>query len=116
MPPPRRWLPWRPAPPGAAVDSTAVVLGRLFPHEDAAVGQNAFRRLAEVLPGAVVLQSPLPAPSAVYATLIHRLIVLDDLAINSETGPYGWSPFPPSGKPGSTLSDWISLPGAAPTR
>ncbi len=103
------------APPGPAVDSTAVVLGRLFPREDAAVGHDAFRRLAEVLPGTVVLRSPLPAPSAVYATLLHRLIVLDDLCITSETGPYAWSPLPiDRGKPGSTLSDWISLPWGGP--
>ena len=103
------------APGRGAVDSTAVVLGRLYPRGRPRGGPRAFRRLAEVLPGTVALRSPLPAPSAVYATLLHRLIVLDDLPINTEAGPYGWSPLPlDRGKPGSTLADWISLPWGGP--
>jgi hypothetical protein len=102
-------------PSHGAVDSTAVVLGRLFPREDPALARNAVRRLAEVLPGTVVLRSPLPACSAVYATLLHRLIVLDDLTVNTEGGPYSWSPLPlDRGKAGSTLSDWMSLPWGGP--
>ena len=36
-------------------------------------------KLAEVVPGAVALRSPPPAPSSIYGTLFHRLIVFDDL-------------------------------------
>ncbi len=103
------------APGRGAVDSTAVALGRLYPREDPAVPRAAFRRLAEVLPGTAALRSPLPAPSAVYAKLLRRLIVLDDLAINAEAGPYAWSPLPlDRAKAGGTLGDWLSLPWGGP--
>jgi hypothetical protein len=97
------------------IGNTAVVLGRLYPRDNDATARNAFQQLAAVLPGTVALRSPLPAPSAVYATLLDRLIVLDDLGIASEPGPYGWAPLPlDRGKPGSSLSDWIALPWGGP--
>ena len=106
------------SPPGAShggIGNTAVALGRLYPHDDDTVARNAFQQLRAVLPGAVALRSPLPAPSATYATLLNRLIVLDDLGGVGETGPYGWAPLPMErGKPGNTLSDWISLPWGGP--
>ena len=62
-----------------------------------------------VLPG-----SPLPAPSSIYASLVRRLVVLDDL-YPAENGPYSWSPIQTDrGKPGNTLNDWLSLPWGGP--
>ena len=93
---------------------TAVVTGRLFPRDEEAVAREAFAQLAQVLPGAVALKSPPPAPSGVYATLFDRLIVLDDVNL-SGAGPYGWAPVPiDQGKPGGSLNDWLGLPWGGP--
>ena len=94
---------------------TAVVLGRLYPRADDSVAQAAFASLSKSVPGAVALgRPPLPAPSAVYASLMERLIVLDDIA-PSEQDAYGWSPIQiDRGKPGNTLNDWLALPFGAP--
>ena len=60
--------------------------------DDDTVARNAFKQLAAVLPGAVALRSPLPAPSALYATLLNRLIVLDDLAASARPAPMAGRP------------------------
>jgi CHAT domain-containing protein len=94
--------------------NTAVVVGRLFPRDDKAVAQKAFDELAAVLPGAVALPTPLPAPSSVYGVLLDRLIVLDDL-LPPKNGPYSWAPIQiDRGRPGNTLDDWLSLPWGGP--
>lgn len=94
--------------------NTAVITGRLFPRDEETVAQAAFDQLARVLPGAVALKSPPPAPSAVYAVLFNRLIVLDDVNLAGQ-GPYDWAPAPiDAGKAGSTLSDWLGLPWGGP--
>lgn len=94
---------------------TAVVLGRLFPRDGDSVAQAAFDDLARVVPRSVALpKSPLPAPSALYASLIDHLIVLDDVQLEVPD-PYGWAPIPiDRGKPGNTLSDWLALPWRGP--
>ena len=97
-----------------AAGNTAVVVGKLFPRDDPAVAQAAFKKMAEVVPGAVTLRTPLPAPSSIYGTLFQRLIVLDDLVL-SEQQPYGWSLVPMDrGKAGSSLADWLVLPWGGP--
>jgi hypothetical protein len=94
--------------------NTAVAVGRLFPRDEESVARKAFDKLAQVLPGAVALKSPAPAPSAVYGTMFDRLIVLDDLNL-AGVGPYGWAPVPmDEGKPGGSLNDWLSLPWGGP--
>jgi len=102
-------------PRGSLAGRTAVVVGRLFPRDDGAVAQAAFEELARVVPRAVALGgAPLPGPSAVYASLIDQLIVLDDIRMN-DRGPYSWAPIQiDGGKPGSTLSDWLALPLGGP--
>jgi hypothetical protein len=98
-------------PPG----NVAVVTGRLFPHEDPAASRAAFDRIAEVVPGAAALAAPLPAPAALYATLLDRLIVLDDVVAPPPGDPYGWAPIQIDGsKPGNTLGDWLALPWGGP--
>ena len=94
--------------------NTAVVVGKLYPRDDAGVARAAFDQLAEVVPGAVALRSPLPAASSIYGTLFQRLVVLDDL-VSSDQGPYGWSLAPVDrGKSGSSLADWLALPWGGP--
>jgi len=94
---------------------TAVVLGKLYPRDDDAVAQAAFESLSKVVPRAVPLSKPpLPAPSALYASTMDQLIVLDDL-LEPDQGPYGLMPIQiDRGKPGNTLADWLSLPWDGP--
>ena len=76
---------------------------------------EAFERLAAVVPDAVLLKSPPPAPSSIYRVLMRRLIVLDDLTAVSDQDPYGWHPVPlERGKTGGTLLDWLALPWGGP--
>jgi tetratricopeptide (TPR) repeat protein len=95
--------------------TTAVVLGKLHPRDDGAVAQAAFKELTEVLPRSVAIaKSPLPAPSALYASVMRRLIVLDDLN-PAEQEVYGWAPIQlDRGKPGNLLTDWFVLPFGGP--
>ena len=106
------------APPLAAHTArgnTAVVVGRLYPHDDDSVAQTAFKQLSEVLPGVVGLKSPLPGPSPMYATLLNRLIVLDDLGAAAQAEPFGWAPLPlDRSRSGGALGEWIALPWGHP--
>ncbi len=94
-----------------------MVLGRLYGREDEDVPQKAFAELSKSVPHCVALPSkpPLPAASSVYAVLMDRLIVLDDIVNISEQKPYAWSPIQVErGKPGNTLDDWFLLPFGGP--
>ncbi len=95
---------------------TAVIPGTLFPQDEPSVAQAAFEELAGVLPGTIALKGPaLPAPSSVYGTLLDRLVVLDDIS-QPDANPYSWSPIQiDRGKPGSSLSDWLTLPWGGPS-
>lgn len=97
-----------------AAGVTAVVVGRLYPRDDTAVAQAAFDEMLKVVPGAVAIPTPPPAPTSIYGTLFRQLVVLDDIA-SSEENPYGWSVAPVDrGKAGSALGDWFSLPWGGP--
>jgi CHAT domain-containing protein len=95
---------------------TAVVVGKLYPRDDAQVAQAAYEQLAKVLPGTAALSKPpLPAPSALYKLRMGRLIVLDDLSPAEGTSVYGWAPVPiERNKPGNALDDWLALPWGGP--
>jgi CHAT domain-containing protein len=97
-----------------ASGNTAVVLGKLYPRADEAVARAAFDQLAVVVPGAVALRSPPPAPSSIYGVLFRRLVVLDDIVVSAQD-PYGWVLAPiDRGKAGATLADWLPLPWGGP--
>jgi len=97
-----------------AAANTAVVVGKLYPRDEDAVARNAFDQFAAVVPGAVALHTPPPAPSSVYRSLFQRLVVLDDLVL-SDPDPYGWTPAPiDRGKAGGSLGDWLALPWGGP--
>ena len=94
--------------------STAVVVGRLFPRDDQTVALAAYEQLSQVLPGATALVGNLPASSAIFGSLLDRVIVLDDVT-DAMDGLYGWAPLRlDRGSPGSTLADWMRLPMAGP--
>ena len=87
-----------------------VVVGKLYPRDDAAIAENAFSNLSKVVPGAVALPNHLPAASSLYRDLLDGLVVLDDVE-PADSGPYEWSPAQiDRGKAGSNLSAWFSLP------
>jgi hypothetical protein len=95
-------------------DNTAVVQGRLASREDDAAARKAFDQFAAVVPGAMALRPPAPAPASIYSTLFRRLVVFDDIPF-SEQDPYGWSPAPiERGRTGGTLADWLLLPWGGP--
>lgn len=101
--------------PGLPAPANSVVTpGKLFPRDDAEVAVRAAERLAAGLPGTVLLRGPLPAPSSVFGSILHRLVVLDDLPPTS-ANPLEWGPISlDRGKPGSALIDWLSLPWGGP--
>ena len=91
---------------------TGVVLGKLFPHDDDTVAQNAFEPLERSLKPVVLPHNP-QAPSALVRTLVDGLIVLDD--IKTTDGAYGWSPTQlETNKSGGLLSAWMTLPWGGP--
>jgi len=95
--------------------NTAVVVGKLYPRDDAEVAAAEFDKLSRVASGAVSLNAPLPAPPAVYATLFDRLIVLNDVQQPQDGGPYDWAPVQMN-RPtqGGALSNWFSFPWGGP--
>jgi tetratricopeptide (TPR) repeat protein len=105
-------------PPGWShrnVPNTLVVLGKTFPKQEDEVVQAAFKDLSKALPGCVALKPPAPTPSAVYAKLLTRAIVLDEMHLNTKAGPFGWTPLSSErNKPGGTLADWMALPFGGP--
>jgi tetratricopeptide (TPR) repeat protein len=95
--------------------NTAVLVGRLYPKLDEEVGAAAFAELSKAIPGCVALRAPLPAASGLYARLLDRLIVLDDLSVPADHLPYRWAPLPVDhNKPGGTLADWLAWPWGGP--
>lgn len=94
--------------------NTAVVVGKLYPRHEDAVAGAAFEQLAAVVPGAVALKVPLPAPPSVYSTLFKRLVVFDDIA-PPEQNAFDWAPVAGSrGKADSSLGEWLMLPWGGP--
>jgi tetratricopeptide (TPR) repeat protein len=92
---------------------TGVVVGQLYSRDSEPAAQAAFQEIARVLPGAEALTQPLPSSSALYSSLLDRLIVLDQIA-PPET-PVSWAPIPiDRNKAGNTLSDWMGLPWEGP--
>jgi hypothetical protein len=61
-----------------------VVLGRLYPREDASTNDEILSKLTKAFPKTVPLAGALTAPSPVYGSLLDGLVVLDDLN-NRET-------------------------------
>ncbi|HVC95479.1 MAG TPA: CHAT domain-containing protein, partial [Pirellulales bacterium] len=95
--------------------NTAVVVGKLYPQDDAEVAVAEFDKLSHVASGAVSLSAPLPAPPAVYAALFDRLIVLNDVQQPQDGGPYDWAPLQFNrATQGGALSNWFSFPWGGP--
>lgn len=100
---------------GRATHATsAVVLGKLYGRDEPEVAIAAFNDFSRAVPGSVALSGTLPAPSAVFGSLVRRLVVFDDLKGTDEDS-LGWSPIPlDRGGPGGSLANWMDLPYPAP--
>ncbi|MFV1968263.1 MAG: CHAT domain-containing protein [Pirellulaceae bacterium] len=98
----------------ARVTHTAVVRGRLFPHDDDDVANDAVARMRTVIDGVTDLAASLPVPSGLLAPFCQRLVVLTDID-DGARGAYDWSPMQlDRGKSGSTLANWMTLPWGGP--
>lgn len=94
---------------------TGVVVGQLFPRDDATVAKEQFKQLVDVLPDVSEIPTPLAAVSSDYRMMLDRLVVFSDLDESGKT-PYGWYPIPATTRyrAGSTLADWMMLPWGGP--
>jgi len=96
----------------STVRRTTVVAGKLFPRDSPAIAEAAFRQIARVVPDTALLRAPLPAASPVIASLVERLIVLDDI---DSAGPYDWAPIPlDHPESAGALRHWFQLPWGGP--
>jgi len=94
--------------------STAVVLGRLNGRDDPQVAQAAFEEFSRAVPGSVALTGSLPGPSAIYGSLLRRLVVFDDLR-GTEDGSLSWAPIQlDQGGNAGSIGSWMELPLPAP--
>lgn len=99
----------------ALMTETLVEVGKLYPQDDEKVAQNAFLKMSETLPRLTALYgTSMPGSTATYASLVKRLVVLDE--IEPPLGsPYAWSPIQiDAKKPGNQLDDWMALPWGGP--
>jgi hypothetical protein len=93
---------------------TAIVAGKLYPKEEDATALAEAEELAKVLPGSFIMPKDPSAPGSLFAAIMDRLIVLDDVD-DVERGPYEWSPLrSDKDKPVGALSNWALLPWAGP--
>jgi tetratricopeptide (TPR) repeat protein len=92
---------------------TLLVAGRLYPRGGEELTAAAVADIQAAVPGVIPLTKRPPAPSHVYASVIDRLLVLDDADTRAKGD--GWSPLEiDQGVAGSSLADWIMLPWGAP--
>jgi hypothetical protein len=67
-------------------------------------------KLQAAAPKTTVLSGAIVAPSPLYGSVIDGLVVLDDLANNSQS-PLDWSPLPLDGqRRAGSLANWLALP------
>jgi tetratricopeptide (TPR) repeat protein len=93
---------------------TAIVAGKMYPKEDEATATEEANELSKVVPGSFVVPKDPTAPGSLFASIIDRLVVLDDVE-DAERGPYEWAPFRrDKDKPAGALSNWALLPWAGP--
>ncbi|MGH8165442.1 MAG: CHAT domain-containing protein, partial [Rhodanobacteraceae bacterium] len=91
----------------------AVVLGRLFPRDDAPIIDMGFQDIARAIPEATAIRGKLPVGGALYSSLFDRLIVLSEIAPSAPG--YDWRTWQTAGNTvGGTLGQWFSLPFGGP--
>jgi hypothetical protein len=98
-----------------ADQQTTVVGGQLFPRESSEYAGEMLTKLREAFPDLVVVGKRKPIkPSRYTAGLFDRLIVWNDVNVQSKS-PYGWAPaqYDRDGKD-SSLADWMEYPWGAP--
>jgi len=101
------------APKSRPLPRTAVAVGKLWQQADDSLGQEALTQLARFLPGTSALPAPLPGPACCCATMLDRLIVLDQVSFGEEN-PYMWSLLGRTWGRGGTVGDWMRMPWPRP--
>ncbi len=92
---------------------TAVAVGKLGPRQSESAGRDTAAQIARVLPGTSALPARPSGPACSCATMLDRLIVLDQISFREE-GPYAWSLLGRQWGRGNTLDDWMGLPWPRP--
>jgi tetratricopeptide (TPR) repeat protein len=93
---------------------TGVVVGKLYPRDGAEVAEAEFEKLSRIV-ASTALKGPLPAPAAVFASLLNRLIVFNDVLPPQDGGPYAWAPLQTDRvAQGTALSQWFAFPWGGP--
>ncbi len=90
------------------LERTAVIAGKLISRDDTQANAAA----QDIAPrgDAAVFGRDFPQPSSIFSATFDRLVVLADHD-DTDKAPAGWAPmFFDSGRPGSTLADWMQLP------
>ena len=92
---------------------TVVVTGQMYAGQDRQVTTDAYKEIDAVLPNSSQLADRLPAPAAIYSSLLDRLIVLSDQ--QQSRGVYAWAPMCiDRDRAGNSLSSWLALPWQSP--
>lgn len=94
--------------------NTAIVAGRLFSKGDTVLTQKMLADMKADDPNVFAVPiDPVP-PSSLYTTTLDRLVVMNDIPVET-AGPYAWAPMAlDRGKATGRLAQWMQLPWGGP--
>ena len=95
--------------------NTAIVVGRLFNGEDAAVTEQHFDRVRDVFISPGRIDRPTAGPTSLLAKVWDQMVVIDDSEDANRGEYWAWSPGQADrNKPGSDLASWLRSPLGGP--
>jgi tetratricopeptide (TPR) repeat protein len=98
----------------SSVGRTAIFAGKLWIRDEPSVTVDVANKLLDAVDGSSILPASLPAPSPLLASMLQRLVVLQDLD-DAEKGIYAFAPIPADkARGGTSLAEWFALPWAGP--
>lgn len=104
-----------PVPVRRPTSRSAVVLGNLYPREQASLAEETHRQLTALDSSTAAIAPRWLSPAHLAAGQFDRLVVLDETAIPRESA-YDWSPLGPlTDRHDGTLAHWLRVPFAAPS-
>jgi hypothetical protein len=102
--------------PFRRVRHTGIVASNVDPEAADTFFGASLERLADTVPGAVHLPTPLTAQARLVAARLDQLISFDDIVVNGER-PYDWSLMPRErARAANPTSDMLALPWGGPER
>jgi tetratricopeptide (TPR) repeat protein len=94
---------------------SAVVLGQLFPRDDADLSREQLTEMQAVVDGLTALPPKTLAPSGIMRSTWDRLLVLDNID-NLRAGILNWAPAGfDQDRPQTSLKRWMALPWGGPS-